>query len=51
MIVIVDRDRAIAAGTPRGSPPTRVIPAASIATSAPLPIATPTSPGQAPAHR
>src|SRR5436190_2217663 len=33
----------MAAGTPRGSPPTSVTPAASMATSAPLPIAIPTS--------
>ena len=43
MTVIVARDSSSAAATPRGSPPTRVTSAASIATSAPVPIAIPRS--------
>ena len=43
MTVIVARDNPMAAGTPRGSPPMSVTSDASIATSAPVPIAIPRS--------
>ena len=43
MTVIVARDRPMAAGTPRGSPPTSVTSDASMATSAPVPMAMPRS--------
>ena len=42
-MVTVRRDRAIAETMPRRSPPTRVMSEAAIATSAPVPMATPTS--------
>ena len=43
MAVTVRRDSAIAATTPRRSPPARVMSEAAMATSAPVPTATPTS--------
>ncbi len=43
MTVIVERDSSMARAMPRVSPPTRVTSDASIATSAPVPIATPRS--------
>src|SRR4051794_37054921 len=43
MVVTVRRDRAMAETMPRRSPPTRVMSEAAMATSAPVPIATPTA--------